>query len=302
MTCKFTKHKYLNHNMLFVCLILIFTSATVQARLLGESLSVNPYALPGDSEYHHLTVPGVRLHESNDYFGETDKMISGTGSLSAMEIWKHYSSSISLKGRFFQPILQTRNDQSNLQNKIGVYAETMEMYWNNSIILHDKKGPGLKVNFGTGYTDAGNHGLVNIYRKIHEVVDSPIKDSKFGEKLNINFRSTNYGVDLILPLHKRINFLVGGAVFNSKPFRENALEASLLCNLLGKDYALSLKYMYINQLRSEWWRPESHRQQVILAFRLFTIWTPSLMYVSPYIKGDRFSQYYLSPISFTYPF
>lgn len=288
--------------LLSVCLFFILITEEVHSRLIGESLSVNPYTLPGDSENHHLSVPGFRIHESNDYFGETDKLISGTGSIAAMNIWKHFSSSVSLKGRFFQPILQTRNDQMNLPNKIGVYAETMEMYWNNSIIFHGKKGPGLKLNFGTGYTDAGNHGLVNIYRKIHEVVDSPVNDDKFGKKLNTNFRSTNYGLDLILPLHRRINFLMGGSIFNSVPFRENAFETSLLFNLLGKDYALSLKYMYINQLRSEWWSPDSHRQQVIVALRLFTIWTPSIMYVSPYIKGDRFSQYYLSPISLTYPF
>lgn len=283
-------------------MIPLFFSISTHAKILGEALSVNPYALPGDSECHHLTLPGVRFHEANDYFGETDKMISGTGSLSLMDIWRNYSTSVSLKGRFFQPILQTRNDQTYLQERLGVYAETMEMYWNNSLIFYDRKGPGLKINFGTGYTDAGNHGLVNVYRKIHEVVASPVNDKKFGEKLHTNYRSTNYGLSLILPLHKRINFLVGGAVYNSKPFRENAIESSLIFNLLGRDYAMSFKYMYINQLRSEWWEPKSHRQQFIFAFRFFSIWTPSLMYVSPYVKGDQFAQFYFSPISITYPF
>lgn len=283
-------------------LLFLFFSLSAHAKILGETLAVNPYALPGDSEYHHLSLPGLRIHESNDYFGETDKMISGTGSLSAMGIWRHYSTSISLKGRFFQPILQTRNDQIYLQDSLGVYAETMEMYWNNSFILYGRKGPGLKINFGAGYTDAGDHGLVNVYRKIHEVVASPVNDAKFGNKLKTNFLSTNYGLSLILPLHKRINLLIGGAVYNSKPFKENALETSFIYNLLGRGYAVSLKYMYINQLKSEWWVPSSHRQQVILAFRLFSLWTPSLMYVSPYVKKDRFAQFYFSPISITYPF
>lgn len=63
-----------------------------------------------------------------------------------------------------------------------------------------------------------------------------------------------------------------------------------------------MKYMYIDQERSDWWYLTKERQQFILALRLFAIWTPSLMYVSSYVEGDDYGQLYLSPISFTYPF
>lgn len=110
-----------------VFLIFLFLLATsAEGKILGESIAVNPHALPGDSEATSLSLPGLRLHESNDYFGETDKLVSGGGSITLMGVWKHFSTSISHKGRFIQPILETRNDQSELDEKIGVYAESIE--------------------------------------------------------------------------------------------------------------------------------------------------------------------------------
>lgn len=287
--------------MFIFILFFYFSFLSVEAKILGESLAVNPYALPGDSEMNHLTLPGVRFHEANDYFGKTDKLMSGIGSLSIMEVWKHYSTSISLKGRFIQPILQTRNDQPMLTEKIGVYADSLETFWNNSVIFYSQNSVGWKLNFGMGYTDVGNHGLVNLYRQIHELVDSPIQDKLFGKKLNESFSSTSYGLNIIFPLIERVNFLIGASTFNSRPFREDAVETSLIVSP-SKSFALSMKYMYIDQKRSEWWYLKPDRQQFILAVRAFTIWTPSLMYVSSFVKKDDYGQLYLSPISFTFPF
>ncbi len=269
--------------------------------MLGESLSVNPYAMPGDSEMNHLTLPGIHFHEANDYFGKTDKLISGVGSLSVMEVWKHFSTSLTVKGRFIQPILQTRSDQPMLTEKIGVYAESMEVFWNNSITLYSKDSLGLKLSFGFGYTDLGEHGLVNIYRQIHDAVGSPVQDKLFGEKLKDNFRTSSYGVHFVFPVMDRVNFLIGTSVLNSSPLREDSYEASLIVSP-SRSFALSMKYMYVDQERSDWWNLMEERQQFILALRLFSIWTPSLMYVGPYVKGDDYGQLYLSPISFTYPF
>jgi hypothetical protein len=63
-----------------------------------------------------------------------------------------------------------------------------------------------------------------------------------------------------------------------------------------------MKYMFIDQKRSHWWNIKPNRQQFLIGLRLFSIWTPSLMYVSPYVHGDDYGQLYLSPVSFTLPF
>lgn len=287
--------------MFYFIFFLFFTSLPVEAKILGESLAVNPYAIPGDSEMNHLALPGVRFHESNDYFGETDKLVSGVGSLSVMEVWKNYSTSFSLKGRFIQPILQTRNDQPLLTEKIGVYADSLETFWNNSITLYSRNSIGWKFNFGFGYTDVGNHGLVNLYRQIHEIVNSPIQDKLFGKKLNQNFMTSSFGLNVIFPIMDRVNFLIGSSVYNSPMLYENSYETSLIVSP-AKTFAISMKYMYIDQKRSEWWYLKPDRQQFILAIRAFSVWTPSLMFVSSYVKKDDYGQFYLSPISFTFPF
>lgn len=203
------------------CLFFFFISVA-EARILGESLAVNPYAMPGDSEMNHLTLPGIRFHEANDYFGKTDKLISGVGSLSVMEVWKHFSTSLSVKGRFIQPILKTRSDQPLLTQKIGVYAESMEAFWSNSITIYSKDSLGLKLSFGFGYTDLGEHGLVHLYREIHDRVGSPTQDKLFGEKLKDNFITSSYGVHLVFPVLEKVNFLIGTNILNSSPLRENS--------------------------------------------------------------------------------
>lgn len=272
-----------------------------QAKILGESLMVNPYPLPGDSEYHHLSLPGIRIHEANDYFGDTDKLITGVGSLSLSGLWGIFSSSLSYKGRFFIPVIKTRNDQPELQETIGVYAEAVETYLNNAINIYDDSSFGIKLNFGVGYTDVGEHGMVNLYRQIHAAIDSPIKDEQFGEKLHDHFVTTNYGLDLVFPIGGHINFILGGMIYNSKPFKEEALSSSFVLSF-NSDFALSIRHLYITQKSSEWFDLREYRHQVMGGLRLFKIWTPSIQYVTPYIKGDDFGQWYLSPLSLTYPF
>lgn len=281
-------------------LLLSLSPLHAKAQILLESRNVNPHALPGDSG-SQLALPGIQLHEFNDYFGETDKLISGGGKLQFLEIHRYLSASLGLKGRFIQPILETRNDQPSLVEKIGVYAETMETNLNLAYTFYgrSRKSVGLKLTLGLAYTDAGDHGLVNVYRKIHEIIDSPINDDKFGTKLDENFRSMSYGAEFIFPIVTGINILFGTSVLNSKMFYEYSYDLTFLL-VYSKNFASSLKFSYVDQKRSSWWNLRDHRRQIITGLRIFEHWTPSLMYVSPYVVGDDYGQLYLSPISFTY--
>lgn len=281
---------------------LLIPLINLEAEVLSEYVAVNPHALPGDSEFNHLPVQGLRVHEANDYIGDTDKYISGAGSLAVLGIWKHFSTSLSYKGRFLQPALEKRNDQPKLSTPLGIYAEWAEIMLNTSVTIYSKESWGFKLDGGVGYNDLGDHGLVNIYRKIHEIVASPINDKNFGPKLKDHYISSSVGAFVIVPISKTINFMFGHSAYNSKMFVENAVEASLVISA-SKNFALSMKYMNIKQERSEYYQNlRGHRQQGIVALRLFEFWTPSLMFVSPLLKEDDFSQWYLSPISFTYPF
>lgn len=281
--------------------ILIFSPA-VFSEILGEYTRVNPYSLPGDSENNHLSLPGLRIHEANDYWGQTDKYVSGVGSLALTGVWRHYSTSLTYKGRFLQPALETRNDQPEISPPLGVYAEWAEVMWNQSVTIYSRTSWALKLDGGIGYNDLGDHGFVNVYRKIHEVVASPIKDDKFGKKLKDNFLSTSIGAFIIIPLSKSFQLMAGHSAYNSKVFVEHALETSVVLSV-SKNFAMSAKYMSIKQTRSEFYEGlRNHRQQAILALRLFGFWTPSLMYVGPIFKSDKYPQWYLSPLSLTYPF
>lgn len=280
---------------------LFFISLPSHARILGEYLRVNPHALPGDTEYHHLSLPGILFHESNDWYGNTDKLISGMGNITVSGVWRHFSTSLGMKGRFITPILQTRNDQNYLTEKIGVYADSMETSWHNSITIYSQESIALKLDFGAAYTDVGNHGLVNLYRQIHDRIGSPVKDEEFGSRLKDSFWVATYGASFVFPLLDSLNMMVGGSAYDSVPFHEKSLQYSLVFSN-GRNFAASFKFMYVFQQRSEWYELLGHRRQYIGALRLFSFWTPSFMYVSPYVMNDKFGQVYFSPISFTWAF
>lgn len=285
-----------------IAILLVLSPRTFAATIQKEFIGVNPHALPGDTEYNHLVQPGVLFHESNDHWGRTDKYMSGAGSIWAMYNWEHYSTSLSYKGRLLQPALEKRTDKDELATPIGPYAEWVETMWNQSFTLYSENSWALKLDTGLGYNDFGEHNLTKIYRSIHKAVGSPIKDEKFGEKLNDNFISTSAGAFIVAPISHTITLMAGYSVYNSKAFVENALETSAVLNF-SRNWALSLKYMRVNQIRSEYYgNLRDARQQYMAGLRLFTFWTPSIMYTGPILKEDKYGQLYFSPVSFSWTF
>lgn len=290
--------------MKYLVLILLLSSTTAFAgKILDESISVNPYTLPGDSERNQLPLSGVRLHESNDFYGKTDKLVSEAMSLNVMGSWsKYFATSFGYKGRFVTPILKTKNDEAKLPNPIGIHAEWVELGLNQSITLFKEDGiAALKLDGGISYNDFGDHSFVDIYKSVHEAVGSPDESDKFGKRVDANFISSTGGLSLVIPFGDHLNLMTSYQVMNSKIFREDAQEATLIWSV-SKDLAFSAKYSFIKQIRSQYYDLRNNREQFIGAVRLFKFWTPSIMYVSPFVKGDKHGQWYLSPLSVTYPF
>lgn len=284
----------------FLLLLLSFSAAA--SNVLDESLSVNPYTLPGDSEHTHLPLSGVRLHEANDFYGKTDKLTTEAVSLNVMGIWKKYfATSLGYKGRYVTPILRTKNGEGKLKKPIGVHAEWVELMLNQSITIFQDSWVSLKLDGGIGYNDFGDHSFADIYKSVHDEVGSPDERSQFGKRLDDNFISSTAAASIIIPIGHHINLITSYQVMNSKIFREDAQEASLIWSI-SKDLAFSAKYSFVKQIRSEFYDLKDHRHQYLGGVRLFKFWTPSIMYVSEYVKGDKYGQWYLSPLSLTYPF
>jgi hypothetical protein len=272
-------------------------------KILNEAIRINPYALPGDSERNHLMLDGVNIHEANDFYGKTDKLITETGSISVMGIWKKYfSSSIQYKGRFVQPVLRTRNTENQLETPIGIHAEWVEIGANQSVtFFEDDSWIALKLEAGLSYNDFGDHNFSQLYKGVHNFLGVDNDLHKFGKRIDTNFYSSRIASSLIFPIGDHINFLVSYQVLNSKIFREDSTELSVIWSI-SKDLAFSYKYSFVSQIRSEYYDLTNRRTQYIVAARFFKIWTPSIMHISPYVRGDRYGQWYLSPLSLTWPF
>lgn len=289
-------------NFLFICLLFI-TSPLWARQVLDEYISVNPYTLPGDSELNHLSLSGVRFHDANDFFGKTDKLMTEVSSFNVMDTWKkHFATSLNWKGRFVQPVVKTKYGEEEITPALGIYAEWAEVMLNQSVTLfQDDSWVALKLDAGIGYDDFGDHVFADVHRNVHSTVGSQDESDKYGEKLDDHFITTTTSASLIIPFSDQVNLMGSYQVMNSKIFREDAQEVSLVWRQ-SERFAASVKFSFVNQIRSEFYDLTNSRNQFIGAVRLFKIWTPSIMHVSTYIRGDKFGQWYLSPISFTYPF
>ncbi len=285
-----------------LCLLLpILIAIPTHAAILPEALNVNPPALPGDSERHLLAVPGVRLHEANDFIGNTDKHVTETGALSVMATWDdHYSSTLSYKGRYLIPALRTSHDEDKSENPVGAHAEWVEAAFHQSITLYTDKTWALKLDGGVGYNDMGDHNFADLYRDVHKETGDRDESGEFGEKLDENFLAVTSGASVVVPLGD-FNLIGGYQGMNSAAFREDAVEGALVWRI-SEGFGLTAKYASVRQKRSDFLDLKKHRAQAVAALRLFTIWTPSIMWVSPYIKGDPHGQWYVSPLSLTWPF
>lgn len=288
-------------NLLFCFFIFALTSEA--HAVLEELIKVNPYTLPGDSEQNHLSVSGIRWHESNDFFGKTDKLMTQTSSLNAQGVWKNrFSTSLGYKGRFVQPILKTKYGEEELPAPVGIYAEWAEVMLNQSVIFMDNDyWVALKLDGGLGLNDFGDHAFADYHRNIHSFVGSKNEENRYGKKQDDNFFTTSGAASVIVPFSEDLNLMGSYQIMNSKIFREEAQEVSLVWRK-SENFAASVKYSLVKQIRSEFYDLKNHRTQFIGAVRLFNIWTPSIMRVSTYVRGDKYGQWYLSPISVTYPF
>lgn len=288
-------------NILIVMIALI-TLPVRAAKILDEYVKVSPYALPGDVERNHLPVPGLSYHDANDFAGKTDKLVTEVSTLSVLVVWKErYSSSLTYKGRFMQPILKTRHGEEELPAPLGVYAEWAELMLNQSAIWEVNSWLGIKLDGGIGYNDLGDHVFADYHRKIHSAVGSENQEDRYGNLEDANFFTSTTAASLIIPVTDRVNVMGSFQVMNSELFRENAQEVSLVWSK-SPEFAASLKYTFVKQIRSEFYDLRNNRTQMIAAIRLFRIWTPSIMKVSTYVKGDKYGQWYLTPVSLTYPF
>ena len=288
--------------MKFFIFLFLFTFNSY-AKILGEYVRVNPYALPGDTESSHLSLPGLRLQESNDFWGSTDKFFTGMSSLNLLWVWPHYSIALNYAGKFVQPMSKTRYDQPQLEEKVGPYAEVVTVRLDQSVTMYSENSVGLKLDLGIGYVDAGVHGMTEAYEFIHTAIASPIESDEFGPLIRDHFEQVSGGAYLIFPLGDHVNLMGGYSAFNSKVFTEKAIEASFVLSA-GADFAMSFKYMEVFQEESEWFEGilKDKRYQYILGFRMFAVWSPSIMYVTPFVKTDDFGQWYISPLSLTYRF
>jgi len=230
---------------------------------------------------------------TNDTGGASDKFLSFSSSLGFVGSWGRLGFESRLHWRMITPSFQDRRDVTPLRKEpVGRYAEWSELQTGFSYTF--PSGYGLSVNYGAGL--AGGNNAKVIQHWWHERLG--VKSNKrltWDEQLV--GRRDSYGAEVrIATIAKRPNILQ----LLSFGYQKNLLleEAYTRSNIVWgyntpSGSVCTFDFIFARPLGGELNDNYSKtRFESGLACRIFSVYSPGVRYVSPYIVGEKYPQIY----------
>jgi hypothetical protein len=287
------------------CLILSFLTAVYSASGFGSTFTkARPVTVPGEVSDLYLADDGWSLNPFiNDMWGDTDKLLSGGNQIRYSDRVDDFSLLFGLNWRFFVPAREPKHAKPLLEPAPGHYADWLSLQVS---ALKPVITDSLRVNVTVGIGHIGNHGAKAIHQSLHRLVGADLHGTQYtnqplgfkpelGAELAWSPEYLQYG-----PLADLLEFSLGIAHYAI------LTESWVGLNLLGVKgaeprWSLALKAVW--QLNSQTMADDitAHRFEVAFGYRFNAYYTPTAVYVSPYVQGDAYPQLYLNVISFNLP-
>lgn len=276
--------------ILFISIILLLSKDAVATWQLPNT----PMSI-GDPGSFYLNTEGLTLHFfNNDYLGRTDKLMTGSGSLFLYLIpnnQKKHGWEISVQRRLITPIIQTKYGQPSYSPPKGVYGDQLESRLGYSYTSgHYKFELGISGEYYAGL------GGDRIQKFLHTAIGAKDETHKYGEKIDGSYLAGSIGFGLV---SKYVLLMIYG---RESPIMRDAI-ARLSLKFGGKTIQLGLQGEYAYQFQSDFYLKdiEETRYGYGLSFK-WDWYQMSVSYVSPYLKYDKFGQYFISPLIVSYEF
>lgn len=273
----------------FIFFILFFIST--QSFAVWE-IPNTPQSGMGDPGSFYLNKQGLTLHLfNNDYVGYTDKLNTASGSLYLYMLSGAHGWEVSAHRRLLTPIIKTRFGEDPYSPPKGVYADQLE-----GRIAYSFTEGHTKIEAHWGYEYYAGLGGDNVAKFIHKVIGAKDETAKYGPKINNNFISGTIGFGFLSQYALLMFYAHNGPTMQDATAR--------LSFKFGTDYQFGIQGEISEQFRStfygrEFIKPNRHGYGISYKHGWYQF---TANYISPYLKYDKYGQYYLSPLIISYEF
>lgn len=276
----------------FLLLILIYFF-TYRANAVWE-LPNTPMTGIGDAGSFYLSQESITLNIfNNDYLGNTDKLMTASGMLLIylQPTNKNHGWEFSIQRRLITPIIRTKSGEAPYDPPKGVYADQLESRLGYSYTHgHFKFEAGFSGEYYAGL------GGSNITEFIHQVIGAHDDSDKYGQKVDNNYFSGSLGFGF-LTQHALLMIYA-----HDSPVMREAF-ARLNIKFSGNIFQLGLQAEGVRQFQSDFYQDDIEDYRYGYGMGIKIGWYQlSANYVSPYLKYDKYGQYFISPIILSYEF
>lgn len=279
--------------MVRIFTFVVISLITFRAHAVWE-LPNTPMTGIGDPGSFYLNQKGLTLNLfNNDYLGNTDKLMTASGML--LLYWqpqnKHHGWEISVQRRLITPIIKTKSGETPFDPPKGVYADQLESRLGYSYTNEHFK---FEMGFsGEYYAGLGGN---NITEFIHTVIGAQDESDKYGDKIDNDYFSGSLGFGL---LAQYALFMIYA---HESPVMREAL-ARLNLKFGSNAFQLGLQATGVRQIQSDFYGKDIEKYRYEYGLGIKVGWYQiAANFVSPYLKYDKFGQYYISPIIVSYEF
>lgn len=264
-----------------------------------------PLLIPGESSHLYLVPEGLSVNPFvNDMWGDTDKLLTGGANIRFLTDAWGGSLHSSLNWRFFVPDHEPKHGVPKLDPAPGHYADWIGLH-SSWAKLFEAKGELLKLQLSGGLAHIGHHGAADVHSFMHRIIGADLKNLSYDNQPE--GYHAEYGAELAwIPSSLNVSssvlshqIAIGEShykVLSDRWLSWNSLYAA------PQSWTYGLELRAIQQISSDTFEDfRASRYELSFGIRFNDYYSPSILYVSPYVKGDSYGQIYISLFSFNIP-
>lgn len=299
--------------IVFSGLVFFFSYAQVLAEEKEEKKDMPPawkrarlLTIPGETSHLYVSPFGLSINPFiNDLWGDTDKLLTGGNQIRYAMPTEGGSLEASVNWRFFVPAIEPKHGKKKLENPPGHYADWIAagLSWSKA---YQWAGQKVKIGLNLGLGHIGNHGAAKVHEFTHDLVSAKKDGLEYtnqpeGYKAEIGFElgwvpewgKDLYGIDMLM---------ISSGVYAYSVLYERWLAFNFIIGDESQpDYTLEARL--INPYRSDTMPGDFKHFRYEVSFGIFInkYYTPTMVFVSPYMDRDIYPQLYINLIAFNLP-
>lgn len=261
----------------------------------------------GEASNLHLIPDGIYFHPLyNDVNGGTDKLLTGSAKLGWLQSFEEFSIESVLYWRLLTPAYISQFGAAELPEPVGRFADWNQ--WKTAISRETPiMGAKLRHQVSIGYSDIGDKGGKEFHQSIHRVTRNSMDHLEYVNQPEGRFFTigAESGVEAQLciadvPCFESLVSLQGE---QSRMMSELGGQWNLKMIVVPKWWEQALEVRVVKQIQSDVYdQIMPWRYEGAVGVRIFSVFAPTLKYISPYLYGDGVGQTYFDLIHYNYAF